>query len=163
MRVLQPRRLLLNLLLLTAPMTVWAGGKNLTGRVGFGATDVGAGYSTPALSAEWNFSQSTGMQVNFGIDTVNGANSLQISARYLRNLFIEDSLFYSLYVGAGLLTSTASSVSSSGYLVDTGMMARFFLPNLPNLGLEALTGFRLESPGSVRIRTTLGVGVRYYF
>lgn len=151
----------------TAPRPA-ASGKDLRGRWGFGISNIGPGQ-TPTLSADWHVTQASGFEFNLGVDTGADANLLSLAARFHRNLFIEDHLLYSLYLGGGLISQQSTTVagavatSSSGYLLEVGTAAKFFLTGLPNLGLSIGGGLRLESMGGVRFRSAVNGGMHYYF
>jgi|GEM_PF-1443982 len=145
-----------------APTRPGAYGKNLRGRWGFGLANIGPGQ-TPTLSADWHVTQASGFEFDLGVDTSSNANLMSLAARFNRNLFIEDHLLYYLYLGAGLISQQVADENASGYLVEAGTAAKFFLAGLPNLGLSLGGGLRLESLGGVRFRTVLNGGMHYYF
>jgi hypothetical protein len=141
-----------------------ARGKDLRGRWGLGVANIGPSQ-TPTVSADWHVTQASGFSFDLGVDTSAAANLLSLAARFNRNLFIEDYMLYYLYLGGGLVSQQGSGAtdSSSGYLVEAGTAAKFFLQALPNLGLSLGGGVRLESLGGVRFRTVVNGGMHYYF
>lgn len=130
---------------------------------GFGVTSAGPGYGSPQLSAEWAMNIASSLEVLMGMDTVENSNSLSLGARFNRHLFIEESLDYSAFLGGGILSASVGGAAASGFYFETGALANFYLTGLPNLGLQLGSGFRLESPGSSRIRSIFFGGFHYYF
>jgi len=138
-------------------------GKDLNGRIGLGATNLGPGFESPALSVDWQLNEATAVEVNFALDNQDTNNVFLLSARYARNLFIENHLHFAIFIGGGILSKSHAGSNASGYTLDSGVSAKFFLPNLPNLGLNLGSGFRIASPGALRIRTVAFAGFHYYF
>ena len=137
-------------------------GKDLSKRWGLGIANIGP-KQQPTLSVDWNLTQASGFQFDLGMDTTKDDSLLSLAVRFNRSLFIEDHQLYFLYFGGGLLSQQVDGENDSGYLLEAGPAARFFLPGLPNLGFMLGGGFRLESLGGVRIRTVVNGGMHYYF
>jgi hypothetical protein len=137
--------------------------RNLVGHKGLGVTNVGPGFGSPQISAVWQMTQGSAIEAEFGIDTLQTANSLSLGLRYQKHLFLEESLYYSVYLGGGLLNAPSGATSSSGFYVESGGLATFFLANQPNLALQVGSGVRMETPASSRIRTVFFGGFHYYF
>lgn len=139
--------------------------RNLNGRFGLGATHVGPGLSAPVMSLNYHQGQASAYGGLFGIDTQTGSNSLVIGGQFQRNLFVEENLNFYVGMTGGLLTLTAAgaTVSSSGYMLEAALGSEAFIPGIPNLGFHLASGFRLESPSAVRIRTVFYTGMHYYF
>jgi hypothetical protein len=117
----------------------------------------------PTLSFDWQATQATAFEFDLGIDTQASNSSLGLGLRYYRNLYVEDNVFYHLYLGGGLISLTSSGDNAAGYLLEAGVGTKFFLQGMPNLSLDAGAGFRLESPNAVRFRTSFFGGFHYYF
>jgi hypothetical protein len=154
----------LTLLCLFCGATNSANAKSQVGQWGLGITNLGPNFVSPQLSAEWQSTKASAVEIQFGIDTVANSNSLSLGARYQRHLFLEESLIYSVYLGGGLMSSTTGeATSSSGFYFETGGLASFYLEGLPNLAFQVGSGLRLETPGGSRIRTVFFGGFHYYF
>ncbi len=138
------------------------GGKDLSRRWGLGVDNIGPGQ-TPTLSVNWHVTRASAFGFNLGIDTTQGANFLELTGRLNRHIFIEDNMFFDLYMGAGVSSQQATGGSSIGYVLEGGTSARFFLEGLPNLALGVGGGLRLESIGSIRFRSVVNAGAHYYF
>ena len=147
---------------LIASRPVHAAAKTLPGRLGFGFTNLGTGL-TPALSLDWISAVASSLDFQIGLDTQQNQNLMILGTRYFRNLFLEDNMNYGLYVGGGLISQQVAGAGQSGYYVETGAGAKFFLGGLPNLGFHAGSGLRVESTNQMRLRTNLFVGMHYYF
>ncbi len=87
---------------------------------------------------------------------------MELGGRFERNLYIEENQQFFLYLGAGFMTQQVTT-SSSGYILESGMGSRFFLPGLPNFGLNLCGGLKLTSAGGVEIKTDFRAGMNYYF
>lgn len=141
----------------------FASGKDLSGRFGLGSSEIGSGTASPSFSLDWQMDRSSAAQLNLGLDTGASQDSFLLGARYYRNLFIENPLQFSIFLGAGLVSKQVADASASGYLLEAGTQAKFFLPQLPNLGISLANAFRMESPGGVRIRSVFFASFHYYF
>ncbi len=150
--------LIVSLVLFAVP-TTHAGGRDMSGRWGLGVSNIGPGLF-PGLSLDWQMSQVGSTQFLLGIDTATGSNHLLLGARYNRNLFIEESLHFSINFGGGLQSTAANG---SGFFIDTGFENKFFLQNLPNLAFSAGGGIRLITGGSMQFKTIAIFGMHYYF
>lgn len=140
-----------------------AASPNQSARLGVGSTNIGLSGESPSLSLDWRMGQSSSAELDLGMNTQSSSNTFLIAIRYLKFLFLEQQQSYGVFMGAGLLTVAGTSSNASGYFLETGLMARFFFQEFPNLGFHLASGVRLESPESVRFRTTFFGGFHYYF
>ncbi len=153
------------MVLITLGTPFYANARNLSGRLGAGATHVGPGEGTaPLFSILYHQGISSSFGGLFGIDTQTSTNTLMMGAQYKRNLFIEEQLNFYVGMSGGLLTKTPpGATSASGYLLEAVLGSEAFLTGLPNLGIHVASGFRLESPGGARLKTVFYCGMHYYF
>lgn len=140
---------------------LWAA-KDLSNRFGIGAANIGPDQ-TPSLSLDWQATRATALEFNLGVNTTTHDNLLILGLRYSRNLYIEENLFYFLYVGGGLVSQQVGGNNRSGAIVETGGGAKVFLAGLPNLGISMRGGFELRSAGGVSFQSAVHFGFHYYF
>lgn len=127
-----------------------------------GLSNVGA-QSTEAISLDWQPTQATGFEVNLGLDTQNSTGGWEFGLRASRNLFIEDNMIFSLFVGGSLVQQKTSTTSNTGYRVETGLGGKFFLDGLPNLGFGFRGAFQLTDVNKMRIAIVPVFSIHYYF
>ena len=136
--------------------------KSLSERVGFGVSNFGPNL-VPALSVDWRPTEATSFEANLALNTSSQSNLLDLGIRYWRNLYIEDNLYYALYVGAGLISQRVSGSNQSGFTLSGGAGSHFSFPSFPNLAFSYGGGIRLSTQGSTAFLTELFVGIHYYF
>lgn len=154
------RKLCTLLVLLASP--VYA--KNMDGRLGMGVTSM-------------SFTQSAGMSVKYfhtalqatsflaGFNTE--SNSYQLGIKPTRLIVLEENMNVFLGIGAYLVNDQVAGVSAAGLQFDAVLGGEFFLPGLPNLGLQFEMGIGLRSQRTTSFRS-IGGGfaqgaVHYYF
>lgn len=137
--------------------------KDLSGRLGVGLSNIGS-RSTEAFSIDWQSTRATSFEINLGLDTQKNEGGWELGFRASRNLFIEDNLLFSIFVGASLLQQkTTTGTANTGYMVETGLGSKFFLQGLPNLGLGFRGAFQLSDITSMRLAVVPVFSVHYYF
>jgi len=136
--------------------------KELAGRFGFGIQNLGPGM-TPSLSVDWQLSPASATEFLLALDSGDDSSFFDIGARFSRNLFVEELQQFYLFVGAGLSSHQVDGQGQSGNLLEGGAGSRFFLADLPNLGLSFGGGFQLVSREGVRFGSRVFVGAHYYF
>ena len=132
------------------------------GRFGFGVTNIGSALPA-SLSVDWRATQASALELALGIDTQDDRNLLLFGGRYFRHVFIEERATFSTFLGGGLLTHQVTGESHSGYYLELGAGTRFYLPDLPNLGLGVHGSLGIQSAGSVRFLTGALFSAHYYF
>lgn len=155
------RRALLTLFAL-APLV--ASAKELAGHFGFGVANLGIGGGIPpSLSVDWHITPASAFEFDLGIDTDSASNLLLLGARYFRHVYIEENALFSAVAGGGLLSQQISGSSKSGYYLELGAGAKYFLPGTSNLGLGFVGSLGIRSAGTVRFMTQALFSVHYYF
>ncbi len=137
--------------------------KDLANRLGVGISNIGA-LSKEAVSLDWQLTNATGFEVNFALATQGDENGgWDLGFRASRNIFIEDNMLFSLFVGGGLLQSKTSGTSATGYLIETGLGAKFFFEGLPNLGFGFRGSFQVIDVNQLTLQIAPIFSVHYYF
>ena len=159
----QSLHLTLSLAALIAAFTsLNAGAKDLIGRLGVGVSNIGA-KTTEAFSIDWQLTQASGVEANLGLATQSESGGWELGIRASRNLFVEDNMLFSLFVGGAVLQQKVGGVSSTGYLIETGLGSIFFLEGLPNLGFGFRGSFQMIDVGSLTLQVAPIFGMHYYF
>lgn len=139
---------------------------SLSGRWGAGVS-IHDFHTLPSLTLRYYpvARLATSFHLGFNTNDTNGATLVGAKAQHMVN--IEENLNF--YVGAGLFHLSermGPGTSSSGLEMDALVGAEFFLPGLPNLGIQFETGIACRSVGSTTFRTIgsgfLGYGIYYY-
>ena len=131
-------------------------------RLGLGVSNVGPGNGPVAISVLTQMGHQMGVQVDLGLDTRTGSDSMLIGLLYRRPLFLEESQSFDVFIGGGLKNAYRSGANASGYFFEGGFGARFFLKGLPNLGFMLNGGLRVESPEKISLRSFVSMGFHYY-
>ncbi len=137
--------------------------KDLSGRFGLGATNIGPQGQTPTLSLDWHANRAAHFEGNLGMRSKSRNNLLIVGGRYSRNLYIEEQTLFFMYLGAGLLSEQIQGDSKSGYQLETGAGAKYFFSGLSNVGFSTRAGFLLKSLGGVSFQSVVNFGFHYYF
>lgn len=135
--------------------------KDLTGRLGVGVSNIGL-KTTEALSVDWQATQATAFEVNLGLATQSSSGGWDLGFRASRNLFIEDNMLFSVFVGGALVQEKTSGISKTGYLVETGLGSKFFFSGLPNLGFSVKGALQVVDVGNLSIQIAPIFGIHYY-
>jgi len=136
--------------------------KDLQDRMGLGLTNIGS-RSLEAASLDWQITNATAFELNFGLDTQSNSGGWQLGVRGSRNLYVEDNMLFSLFIGAALAQEKTSGASSTGYLVETGIGSKFFMPGLPNLGFGFRAAFQVEDIDDLTLKIAPIFSMHYYF
>lgn len=140
--------------------------KDLSDRLGFGFT-----YH--------HFQPSTGVSMRYHPDRYfaatgvlalgagRGTHSLVAGAKINRNLVVEENSLFYLGLGAFILSSKTGGVTDTGAEADALGGVEFFLPGLPNLGIQLEAGIALRLLSGFQLQTIGGgfasAGMHYYF
>lgn len=149
----------------TVSVTSW-GLKDLSDRLGFGFT-----YH--------HFQPSTGISMRYhpdryfaatgvlALSTGGGAHSLVAGAKINRNLVVEENSLFYLGVGGFVISRKSAGVTDTGAEADALGGVEFFLPGLPNLGIQLEAGIALRLMSGFQLQTVGGgfasAGMHYYF
>lgn len=139
--------------------------KNLRGRLGLGFTNqvaITTDRTLPALSAKFYASRTAALSMGLGFDTRQGDNSMAISLKGYRNVFLESNLVFYLGLGFAYVNHSGSKFQGSAFFGS-----EFFFERLPSLGLSFEAGIRGDNTsGSFAIRTIadsfLSAGMHFY-
>lgn len=179
------RRSLIALLVFCVPQL--ASAVDLAGRFGFGVSNIGgslapsieitestaatnvnvastgAGSLPTSLSLDWHVTNASAFEFDLGINTDGANNLLLMGTRYFRHVYLEDNAIFSAVLGGGLLSQQVSGESKSGYFLELGAGAKYFLPGAPNIGLGFLATLGVKSAGGVSFFTKALFSAHYYF
>jgi hypothetical protein len=139
-----------------------ASAKDLSNRMGVGISNIG-NKTTESVSLDWQLTNATGVEANFGLATQSDAGGWDLGFRASRNLFIEENMLFSLFVGAALKQNKVAGASSTGYLIETGVGSKFFFEGLPNLGFSFRGAFQIVDIGDLKLQIAPIFGIHYYF
>lgn len=161
-------RFTLGLILLAAlnSVSLAANARDMHGRLGVGynsqfATTRGAG-GLPAISAKYGLTRDIAASAVVGIST-SAPSSLVAAIKGYKNVFYETHLNFYFMGGAGLVNQN----STTGFELQAGMGAEFFLPALESLGFSVETGASVTTAGGFAVGTMgfsfLSAGIHFYF
>jgi hypothetical protein len=165
------------LFVLLISITLPAGAKDMSNRLGIGYSDDFAIRPMPSIAMKYYPSSDTAVSAALGIDTnttnSNSGNSVfGIGAKFYKTIFSETMMNFYMGAGISLLSTGPSSggsgSTSSGFDFDGFGGAEFYLPGLENLGINFQFGMGVTSISSgVRFRTIgdtpLNAGLYFYF
>lgn len=157
--------------------------KELAGRFGFGVANIGgslppavsadestlkvagsgAGSLPPSISVDWHPTNASELEFDLGIDTDSSTNFLLLGTRYFRHIFVEENALFSALLGGGILSQEVNGTSKSGYYLELGAGAKYFLPGAPNLAIGFIAALGVKSAGGVRFMTQGLFSIHYYF
>lgn len=151
----------LKIILLACSTTAMA--KDLSGRLGAGISNLGSS-TLEAASIDWQPTRATGFEFNLGLNSSEADGGWSFGIRASRNLFIEEHMIFSLFVGGSVLQEkTSSTTTATGYLVETGIGSKFFIQGLPNLGFGFRGALQIEDVTGFKLKIAPAMSVHYYF
>ncbi|HVJ63970.1 MAG TPA: hypothetical protein VM901_01810 [Bdellovibrionota bacterium] len=149
-------------LLAVAVLSLSAHAKDLSGRLGMGISNVG-GSTTEAVSVDWQLTQATSFEANLGLSTKGDNGGWDLGFRASRNLFIEENMLFSLFVGGALVQEKENAISATGYMLEAGLGSKFFIEGLPNLGFGFRGAFQMIDVDGMKLQIAPIFSSHYYF
>jgi hypothetical protein len=156
---------LLVILSLAIPTTGWAL-KDLSDRLGFGFTYHHFQPST-GVSMRYHPDRYFGATGVLALNAGRGSHTLVAGAKINRNLVVEENALFYLGLGGFILSTKTGTTTETGAEADALGGVEFFLPGLPNLGIQLEAGLALRLMGGFELQTIGGgfasAGMHYYF
>ncbi len=141
--------------------------RNMEGRTGFGITLHDFDY-TPSLSMRYHMSNYQSATVLVGFNTADPNKTFVLGGKFYQNAHLEENMNFYVGIGGFLIADKAGNPSTSTGIEISGLFGgEYFLPGLPNLGIQFETGVALRTVREVSFATLgngfLGAAIHYYF
>jgi hypothetical protein len=143
-----------------------ASAKELSNRLGVGYVK-NSTLSLPSAAAVYYPTSTFAVVGSLGIDSANNNSSFAAVGGLRKIIFREDNMNFFMGANLGLLSSSTTNTSSSGFDLQAIVGGEFFLAGLENLGFNFDTGIAVSSINSTRFHTLgdnfVDGGVIFYF